>query len=274
MCFIIASLYLGCEHLKLKAAICSSHPRFLKELLKSGDEVHQLTEDTITVQRKNGNLESVIAEPLDHWPQYSTFSPKLAATSVLDCPRFTKDKAELEVHSMGFSCPPCAQASSPGRPTKRDNRPAKGFPLCKDKKEKQIWDHCFDKADRDAGVTATYCDDDGTRSPFVMYFLGKNAGEAIVESRNWKIFFSFLNLFSTGKKEPVLPVSRRMPPVMFSEMSSMATNPSISTRGMPLPGCPGIFTNGQVIKPDAPSSEQAKDEDSQSRVPDVGDEGK
>jgi hypothetical protein len=110
MCILLASLYLGCEHLTFHPAICASNPHLLKDLLVSDSTLYHITDTTITIHTRDNDFQTIMAEPLSEENEDLTFSKTTPAYSVLDCPRFNKQCSVKEVQTFYHSCPACVHA--------------------------------------------------------------------------------------------------------------------------------------------------------------------
>jgi hypothetical protein len=123
MCFLLASIHIHCRYLTLRPLICAFNPLLMESLLEPSDVIQQLTNASPMTYKMDRHLQTVIAEPLNSFGEYFTFSQMTPAYGVLDCTHFDENQGIAEVHAFDILCPTYQYAGSKLNPQKsRDNQ--------------------------------------------------------------------------------------------------------------------------------------------------------
>jgi hypothetical protein len=139
MCFLLRSIHLHGVHLILHLAICAFNQQFVRELLGRTDLVHQMMDTTITIRKGEGELQNVMAEPMNEWSHYITFSRTTAAHSLLDCTHSNSEHGIEQVYTFENSCPAHASASKEFSPINSKRSRESILPNAKPSKRAPGW---------------------------------------------------------------------------------------------------------------------------------------
>jgi hypothetical protein len=111
----------------------------MKELPGPTNIVHQMTETTITILNGEGELQNVMAKPMNGWSHFTTFSKTTAAHSLMDCMHFKNERGIEEVYTFENSCYACASASKESDPINSMRSRENKVPHGQQSKRAQSW---------------------------------------------------------------------------------------------------------------------------------------